>query len=128
MPDDETYRRLLLQAGEFAAARETVGASDVQRHVRVGFATAMRLLEDLRSDGVIGSPDDRRRWRFLGIPCRHCGGKLVRCAGRPELPVCKGWKHAAWLSMGPIGSHYCEGRSVNPSGEPATAETEEGNG
>ena len=118
MPDEETYRRLLLQAGEFAAARETVGVSAVQRHVRVGFATAARLLGDLAEAGVIGEPTGRGQWRFLGTPCRHCGGKLVRCAGLPELPVCKGWKHAAWLLMGPIGPHYCEGRSVMPSGEP----------
>jgi len=50
--------------------------------------------------------------------CRHCGGDLVRCDPPHDLPVCKGWKHAAWLSMGPVGPHYCEGRSVNPSGEP----------
>lgn len=50
--------------------------------------------------------------------CRHCGGDLVRCDPPHDFPVCKGWKHAAWLSMGPIGPHYCEGRSVMPSGEP----------
>jgi hypothetical protein len=67
--------------------------------------------------------------KFANAPeCRHCGGVLVRCDPPHDFPVCKGWKHAAWLSMGPIGPHYCEGRSVNPSGEPATAETEEGNG
>jgi len=118
MPDDETYRRLLLQAGEFAATRKAVGPSTVQRHVRVGFATAARLLGDLIADGVVSEPDDRGRCRFLGTPCRHCGGKLVRCAGRPDLPVCKGWKHAEYLSIGPVGPHYCEGRSVMPSGEP----------
>ena len=118
MPDEETYQRLLLQAGEFAAARETVGASDVQRHVRVGFATAMRLIGDLQAGGVIGDSDGYGRWRFLGTPCRHCGNTLVRCSQPHAVPVCKGWKHAAWLSMGPVGPHYCEGRSVNPSGEP----------
>lgn len=122
MPDDETYQRLLLQVGELAAARGTVGVTAVQRHARVGFATAARLLEDLRAAGVIGEPDRSGEWRFRGILCRHCGGALVRCAGSPELPVCKGWKHAAWLSMGPIGPHYCEGRSVNPSGEPREGE------
>lgn len=50
-------------------------------------------------------------------PCRLCGGPLIPCRSGHDLPVCKGWKHAAWLSM-PIGAHYCEGRSVNPSGEP----------
>lgn len=50
--------------------------------------------------------------------CRHCGGMLVRCDPSHDFPVCKGWKHAAWLSMGPVGPHYCEGRSVNPSAEP----------
>lgn len=63
----------------------------------------------------------------LAPACRHCGGALVRCDPPHAVPVCKGWKHTAWLSM-PIGAHYCEGRSVNPSGEPATRETEEGNG
>jgi len=121
MPDDEAYQRLLLQAGEFAAARETVGAGTVQRHLRVGFATAARLLGDLQADGVVSEPGSRHLRRFLGTPCRHCGGKHVRCAGLPDLPVCKGWKHAAWLSMGPVGPHYCEGRSVNPSGEPREA-------
>jgi hypothetical protein len=128
MPDGEVYQRLLLQAGEFIAARKTAGASAVQRHVRVGFATAARLLEDLRAAGVVTGPDARGQWRFLGTPCRHCGGKLVRCAHLGEMPVCKGWRHATWLSMGPIGPHYCEGRSINPSGEPATGETGEGNG
>jgi hypothetical protein len=118
MPDDDTYRRLLLQAGEFAASRETVGAGHVQRRLRVGFATAARLLGDLHADGVVSEPDSRGLRRFLGTPCRHCGGKLVRCARPCEIPVCKGWKHAGRLSMGPIGPHYCEGRSINPSGEP----------
>lgn len=61
-------------------------------------------------------------------PCRHCGGPLIPCRPAHEMPVCKGWKHAAWLSMGPVGPHYCEGRSVNPSGEPATGEGSEGDG
>ena len=128
MPDDETYQWLLLQAGEFAAAREVVGAGAVQRHLRVGFATAARLLDDLQADGVVSEPDGRWLRRFLGAPCRHCEGKLVRCAGSPDLPVCKGWKHADWLSMGPIGPHYCEGRSINPSGEPVTGERGKGSG
>jgi hypothetical protein len=51
-------------------------------------------------------------------PCRHCGAPLIPCRYGHEFPVCLGWKHAAWLSM-PIGAHYCEGRSVMPSGEPA---------
>jgi hypothetical protein len=55
------------------------------------------------------SPDTRA--------CRHCGGELVRCDPPHDFPVCRGWKHAARLSM-LIGAHYCEGRSVNPSGEP----------
>lgn len=50
-------------------------------------------------------------------PCRHCGGPLIPCRRGTDLPVCKGWLHAAWLSM-VIGAHYCEGRSVKPSGEP----------
>jgi len=50
-------------------------------------------------------------------PCRHCKCPLIPCRRGHNLPVCKGWLHAAWLSM-PVGAHYCEGRSVNPSGEP----------
>lgn len=118
MPDDEAYRRLLLQAGEFAAGRKTTGPAAVQRHVRTGFATAARLLDDLQAAGVVSEADSRGHRRFLGTPCRHCGGKLVRCASPCTIPVCKGWKHADRLSMGPIGPHYCEGRSINPSGEP----------
>lgn len=118
MPDDETYRRLLLQAGEFAAGKEVTGPAAVQRHVRVGFAKAVRLLEDLHAAGVVTEADSRGHRRFLGTPCRHCGGKLVRCASLCAVPVCKGWKHADWLPMGPVGPHYCDGRSVNPSGEP----------
>ena len=66
MPDASDYQRLLLQAGEFAAARKTVSASAVQRHVRVGFAKAARLLEDLRAGGVVTGPDDHWRYHFLG--------------------------------------------------------------
>ncbi len=120
---DETYQRLLLQAGEFAAARNTVDVSAVQRHLRVGFAKAARLLEDLQAAGVISERDERGVRHFLGTPCRHCGGALVRCSHLGEMPVCKGWKHAARLSMGPVGPHYCEGRSVNPSGEPVAEES-----
>jgi len=53
--------------------------------------------------------------------CRHCRGVLVRCDPKHQFPACEGWKHVAWLSM-PIGAHYCQGRSVNPSGEPVTRE------
>jgi hypothetical protein len=57
--------------------------------------------------------------RLAEVPaCRHCGGELVRCDPPHDMPACLGWKHAALLSRGPVGPHYCEGRSVNPSGEP----------
>jgi len=51
-------------------------------------------------------------------PCRHCGGPLIPCRPGHKMPVCLGWKHAALLPRGLVGPHYCEGRSVNPSGEP----------
>lgn len=50
-------------------------------------------------------------------PCRHCGDPLIPCRPGHQIPVCKGWKHAAWLPL-QIGAHYCEGRSIRPSGEP----------
>jgi len=69
MPDEETYQRLLLQAGELAAARGTVGAGTVQRHLRVGFATAARLLEDLQAAGAVSGRDEHGVRQFLGTPC-----------------------------------------------------------
>ncbi len=57
--------------------------------------------------------------RLAAAPaCRHCGGELFRCDPPHDMPACLGWKHVARLSMGPVGPHYCGGRSVNPSGEP----------
>lgn len=74
---------------------------------------ARRIAEDER--------DELRAKAFTEAdvkPCRHCGGPLIPCRRSDhDLPVCRGWLHAAWLSM-PIGAHYCDGRSVNPSGEP----------
>ena len=48
--------------------------------------------------------------------CRHCGGEITPCA--EPIRYCKGWKHVAYLHYGPVGPHYCEGRSVNPMAEP----------
>jgi hypothetical protein len=48
--------------------------------------------------------------------CRHCGGLIVPCAEPARF--CKGWKHALFLHYGPVGAHYCEGRSINPMAEP----------
>ena len=48
--------------------------------------------------------------------CVHCGQPVVPCFGA-ALPACKGWVHAG-MDDRPIGRHYCEGRSVNPSAEP----------
>lgn len=117
MPDDETYRHLLRQTGEFAATRETVSPAAVQRHVRVGWARAVLLLEDLEAAGAVSEADERGFRRFLGTPCRHCGGALVACGWPCTDLTCNGWKHAALLT-GSVGSHQCEGRSVMPSGEP----------
>jgi len=52
--------------------------------------------------------------------CVHCGGEIAPCLGG-ALPVCKGWIHVAYAERHPVGAHYCEARSVNPSAEPATA-------
>jgi hypothetical protein len=49
--------------------------------------------------------------------CRHCRGEIIPCT--EPIRYCKGWKHAAYLHYGPVGPHYCEGRSVNPLAEPA---------
>lgn len=54
--------------------------------------------------------------------CRHCGGEITPCAGHE---FCKGWKHVAFLHYGPVGPHYCEGRSVNPMAEPGRTAHEE---
>ena len=50
------------------------------------------------------------------VTCRYCGGAIVPCAD--AIPYCQGWKHVAYLHYGPVGPHYCEGRSVNPVAEP----------
>lgn len=48
------YRDMLLDAARVAIGRQKVGPSLIQRHVRVGFATAGRLLILLEDAGVIG--------------------------------------------------------------------------
>lgn len=58
-------------------------------------------------------------WKEAPGGCRHCGQLIRRCphpAG--TMPVCKGWRHDGYDGQ-PIGAHYCGGRSVNPSAEPA---------
>jgi hypothetical protein len=68
-------------------------------------------------------------WAEAEVPasvgCRHCAGTIIPCEPRHDHPACLGWKHAVWLSMGPVGPHYCEGRSVNPSAEPGEDEGDE---
>lgn len=54
--------------------------------------------------------------------CRHCHEEIVPCP-TPTL-ICEGWKHVRYLHFGPIGAHYCEGRSVNPVAEPAIADSQ----
>jgi hypothetical protein len=51
-----------------------------------------------------------------GTSCRHCHEPVVPCTGQ-RGSFCKGWKHAAFLHYGPVGAHYCEGRSINPVAE-----------
>jgi hypothetical protein len=50
--------------------------------------------------------------------CRHCGEEIIPCGGSLIPSVCTGWVHAGYESQ-PIGRHYCGGRSVRPSAEPA---------
>jgi hypothetical protein len=50
--------------------------------------------------------------------CRHCKQEIVPCPTPSLTPCCAGWKHAEFIDSMPIGAHYCEGRSVNPSAEP----------
>lgn len=65
MPDDETYKRLLRTTEEYVSTRQTVGPAAVQRAVRVGFAKAARLLEDLEAGGKVSAPDPTGRRRVL---------------------------------------------------------------
>jgi hypothetical protein len=56
--------------------------------------------------------------------CRHCRTGIKPCSHpRGVLPdaICKGWRHKGYEGQ-PVGAHYCGGRSVNPSAEPATRE------
>jgi DNA segregation ATPase FtsK/SpoIIIE-like protein len=50
----EEHAGLVDAAAEFAAGRRWVSAPVVQRHSRVGFATAAMLLEVLEGRGVVG--------------------------------------------------------------------------
>lgn len=62
MPDDDALRALLCDAARFAATRTEVGPSDVQRRVRVGFATAARLVHLLEDAGILGPPTAKGRY------------------------------------------------------------------
>jgi len=63
--------------------------------------------------GTLAAPE--LRW------CRHCGGPIRRCtsscAGKPDYPLCKGWRHVGYDSQ-PVIGHCCGGRSINPAAEP----------
>ena len=54
-----------------------------------------------------------------GTACRHCRELIVPCT--EPVRFCKGWKHAAFLRYGPVGAHYCEGRTLSPLAEPEPA-------
>jgi hypothetical protein len=59
--------------------------------------------------------------------CRHCGMDIEPCPHpRGGMPVCKGWRHSGFTSQ-PVGAHYCGGRSISPSAEPAIRGAGEGN-
>lgn len=54
--------------------------------------------------------------------CRHCGMDIEPCPHpRSATPVCRGWRHSGRTSQ-PVGAHYCGGRSISPSAEPAIRE------
>jgi hypothetical protein len=65
VPDDETHLRLLRTTAEYVSTRQTVGPAAVQRVVRVGFAKAARLLEELEAAGKVSAPDPTGRRRVL---------------------------------------------------------------
>lgn len=116
----------------------TISASALQRHIRVGFAKAQRLMLLLEQEGVIETRFSKPgwQWRCLVPPdgldaalerirqsagvraCRHCHAEIVPCSCAVKA-VCNGWKHTEWLVSMPVGAHYCDGRSVNPPAEPA---------
>jgi DNA segregation ATPase FtsK/SpoIIIE-like protein len=78
MHDGDINPELLASATDYALRRSRgrVSAWSVQRHVRVGFATAVKLIAGLEAAGVIG-PDDGRGWHaVLGEPA----------AKKPQLP------------------------------------------
>jgi hypothetical protein len=68
MPDDETYRQLLRDAAQFAATQRWVTRQTIQRHVRVGFVTAGRLVLDLQDAGLIGPAGYAGRHPVLDEP------------------------------------------------------------
>lgn len=97
MPDDDTYRAMLCDGARFAATRTWVGPSAVQRHVRVGFVTASRMVHDLQDAGIIGPPTATGRqpvtagYAQLESFIREHGGdrvpKLVKTAGGAVVPL-----------------------------------------
>lgn len=153
LPIGEDLNLLIAAARMVITGRDLAGrdirvicASGIQRHLRVGFAKAARLIGLLEQQGIIRRlaepgwqyeclvPADgldaalERITQSAGLrTCRHCHGVIVPCAPAHEFPVCKGWKHTRFLDSMPVGAHYCDGRSINPSAEPVP-ETAKENG
>jgi hypothetical protein len=78
-----------------------------------------RLTGSLDTGGSFTGADDDGPGPATGgrlVTCRHCCEPIVRCT--EPIQYCKGWKHAAYLHYGPVGAHYCQGRSINPLAAP----------
>lgn len=78
-----------------------------------------RLTGSLDTGGSFTGDDDDDTEPATGgrlVTCRHCCEPIVRCT--EPIQYCKGWKHVAYLHYGPVGPHYCQGRSINPLAEP----------
>lgn len=59
---------LFAQAARFAVTVRTVGPGQIQRKVRVGWARAVFLMDELRDAGIIGERDAKGCSTVLAAP------------------------------------------------------------